>query len=90
MAGFAASGLFPFDPNRVLRNMRKLVADLVVATVDEITRQDLQMHPQKYAKAAQLSFAKGALQQNHIQLLLKINNEAKVRQSTKPLILGRA
>lgn len=33
---------------------------------------------------------KGALQQNHIQLLLKVNDEAKVRRSTKPLILGRA
>jgi hypothetical protein len=46
--------------------------------------------PQKFAKAAQLFFAKDALQQNHIQLLLKVNDEAKVRRSTKPLTLARA
>jgi hypothetical protein len=34
-----------------------------------------------------LSFTKGALQQNHIHLLLKINNEAKTRRSTKSDIL---
>jgi hypothetical protein len=33
--------------------------------------------------------AKGALQQNHIQFLLTINNEAKVRPSTQSLILGK-
>ncbi|KAF2621819.1 hypothetical protein BU25DRAFT_495530 [Macroventuria anomochaeta] len=38
---------------------------------------------------AQLSFAKGALQQNHIRLLLTINNEANVRRSTKSLVLGK-
>jgi REP element-mobilizing transposase RayT len=130
-AGFAASGLFPFDPDRVLRSMPKPLVDLNISkvdtvhvetcaenevpqtpvtpvsasglmslhnlimkqdarTLDKMRRQDLQRHLQKYAKAAQVSFAKGALQQNHIQLLLKVNNEAKVRQSTKPLILGRA
>lgn len=131
VAGFAASGLFPFDPDRVLRSMPKPVVDLnaprvdtvraetcvenevphtpvtpVSATglmslhnlimkqdacvLDETRRGDLQRHLQKYAKAAQVSFAKGALQQNHIRLLLKVNDEAKVRRSTKPLILGRA
>jgi hypothetical protein len=131
MAGFAASGLFPFDLDSVFRSMPKPVADLysvdsrnghvetcvenevpqtpvtpVSATglmslhnlimkqdarsLDEMRRQDVQRHLQKYAKAAQVSFAKGALQQNHIRLLLKINDEAKVRRSTKPLILRRA
>jgi hypothetical protein len=131
IAGFAASGLFPFDPDRVLRSMPKPVVNLSVprvdgvparmfsqnevpqtpvtpvsteglmslhnlimkhdaCTLDETRRRNLQRHLQKYAKAAQVSFAKGALQQNHIQLLLKVNDEAKVRRSTKPLILGRA
>lgn len=131
IAGFAASGLFPFNPDRVLRSMPKPVVDLSVPRVDKVTarmfsqnevpqtlvtpvsteglmslhnliikqdactldkirRQNLQRHLQKYAKAAQVSFAKGALQQNYIQLLLKINDEAKVRRSTKPPILGRA
>jgi hypothetical protein len=131
IAGFAASGLFPFNPDRVLRSMPKPVVDSNVPRInassvktcdgnevphtpvtpvsseglmslhnlimkqdaralDETRRGDLQRHLQKYAKAAQISFAKGALQQNHIQLLLKVNDEAKVRRSTKPLILGRA
>jgi REP element-mobilizing transposase RayT len=131
IAGFTASGLFPFNLDRVLRSMPKPAVDSNVLridalnvmicaeneipqtpatpvsaaglmslhnlimkqdahTLDETRRQDLQRHLQKYAKAAQVSFAKGALQQNHIQLLLKVNDEAKVRRSTKPLILGRA
>ncbi|PVH91800.1 hypothetical protein DM02DRAFT_663601 [Periconia macrospinosa] len=45
---------------------------------------------QKLVKAAQMSFAKGILQQHHIQFLMKINNEAKVRRSTRPVVLGTA
>jgi hypothetical protein len=129
--GFAASGLFPFDLDRVLRSIPEPVVNTSVPRVDEVParicsqnevpqtpvtpvsaeglmllhnlimkqdartldetrRQDLQRHLQKYAKAAQVSFAKGALQQNHIPFLLKMKDEAKVRRSTKPLILGRA
>lgn len=35
-----------------------------------------------------MSFAKGILQHNHIQFLMKINDEAKVRRSTKSVVLG--
>jgi hypothetical protein len=131
-AGFAASGLFPFNPDRVLNSMPKpaigpltaSTADKVIVgpssqeqtpqtpvtpvsaeglmslqnliieqdayALDEESKQSLQRHLLKFSKAAQLSFAKGALQQNHIQLLLKINDEAKVRRSTKSLVLGTA
>ncbi|KAF2685484.1 hypothetical protein K458DRAFT_387454 [Lentithecium fluviatile CBS 122367] len=58
--------------------------------VDETSRWRLQRLVQKLAKAAQMSFAKGVLQQNHIQFLMKINNEAKVRRSTRPVVLGTA
>jgi hypothetical protein len=34
--------------------------------------------------------AKGALQEDQIQILTTINNEAKVRRSTKSLVLGKA
>jgi hypothetical protein len=34
--------------------------------------------------------AKGALQEDQIQFLTTINNEAKVRRSTKSLVLGKA
>jgi hypothetical protein len=133
-AGFAASGLLPFNPDRVLNSMPKPVPNLTVPRIDEVNngplpqeevlqtpvtpatpvsaeglmslqnliiRQDahaleeaskrrLRRHLDKFAKAAHLSFAKGALQQHHIRLLLKINDEAKVRRSTKSLVLGKA
>ena len=130
-AGFAASGLLPFNPDRVLNSMPKPVPDLTVPRVDEanneplpqdevpqtpatpvsaeglvslqnliikqdahtleeISKRRLRRHLDKFAKAAHLSFAKGALQQHHIRLLLKINDEAKVRRSTKSLVLGKA
>jgi hypothetical protein len=127
IAGFAASGLFPFNPDRVLRSMPKPLANLTVpkadeayqpnevpltpvtpvsaeglvslrnmiieqdaSALDETNKRNLQKHLYKLAKAAQLSLAKGALQQNHIQFLLTVNNEAKVRRSTKSLVLGKA
>jgi hypothetical protein len=43
-----------------------------------------------FAKAAQSYFAKSALQQNHVRLLLKVNDKAKVRRSIKSLVLGTA
>jgi hypothetical protein len=131
-AGFAASGLFPFNPDRVLSSMPKpaigpftaSTADRVIVgpssqeqiprtpvtpvsaeglmslqnliieqdahALDRESKQSLQRQVLKFSKAAQLSFAKGALQQNHIQLLLKVNDEAKVRRSTKSLVLGTA
>ncbi|PVH92463.1 hypothetical protein DM02DRAFT_699807, partial [Periconia macrospinosa] len=122
-AGFAACGLYPFDPNRVLRtmtNLPELTTEVNEATVHQsmpsaqlegtelqspitpvsaegitslqtlITQQTTYNHSearksrveqlvQKLAKAAQVSIAKGILQQNHIRSLLAINNEAKVR-----------
>jgi hypothetical protein len=131
-AGFAASGLFPFNPDRILNSMPKpavgpftaSTADKVIVgpssqeqipqtpvtpvsaeglmslqnliiekdahALDEKSKQSLQRHLRKFSKATQLSFAKGALQQNHIRLLLKVNDEAKVRRSTKSLVLGTA
>jgi REP element-mobilizing transposase RayT len=131
-AGFAASGLFPFNPDRVLDSMpRPAIGHFTVSTADKVivetssqeqipptpvtpvsaeglmslqnliieqdahaldekSKQSLQRHLRKFSKAAQLSFAKGALQQNHIRLLLKVNDEAKVRRSTKLLVLGTA
>lgn len=45
---------------------------------------------QKFVKAVQKSTAKGILQEDQIQLLTTINNEAKARRSTKSLVLGKA
>jgi hypothetical protein len=126
-AGFAASGLFPFNPERVLRTVPKPPTELILAVsnnvpcqedeelqtpvtpvsaeglmslqnlilqkdayaLDERSKQSLERHLLKFAKAAQLSLTKGALQQNRIQLLLAVNNEAKPRRSTKANILEK-
>ena len=47
-------------------------------------------HLQICTKAFQKSSAKSILQEDRIQFLTTINNEAKVRRSTKSLVLGQA
>jgi hypothetical protein len=124
-AGWAATGLFPFDPKRVLRDIPKPLAELTVpdrpvefcpqdevlltpvtpvtpmtteglSSLHNLIKQDacaserLQRRVQKLASAAQISFAKQHLLQDHNRLLAKINNEAKVRRSTKSVVLGKA
>ena len=57
---------------------------------DEMSKQRLQRHIQKFANAAQICFAERALQREQIYFLRKVNNEGKVRRSTKALVLGKA
>jgi hypothetical protein len=57
---------------------------------DTCASERLQRCVQKLASAAQISFAKQHLLQDHNRLLAKINNEAKVRRSTKSVVLGKA
>jgi uncharacterized protein YfkK (UPF0435 family) len=133
LAGWAASGLFSLNPQRVLRNMPKpptelsnasadvaatsprnemsptpetpvtpvmvealtslhdlIKQDACAASSDEASRQHLQMRVQKLASAAKISFAKQGLLQEHNRLLYNINNEAKVRRSTRSLVIGKA
>ncbi|MCJ1284789.1 hypothetical protein MMC26_004125 [Xylographa opegraphella] len=59
-------------------------------TLDKIRKQRLQKHVQKLASAARVSFAECALLKNQNQFLVKINNEAKVRRSTRSVVLGKA
>ena len=130
-AGFAACGLVPFNPDRVLREVpeppaeptlpdvhevtvRPRLQDEIVQTpatpvsaealiklqnmiiqqdahaLDETSKQSLQRHLQKLINATQMSFAQDALQQDHIKFLTAINNEAKVRRSTRSTVLGKA
>ncbi|KAL2040388.1 hypothetical protein N7G274_006831 [Stereocaulon virgatum] len=49
-----------------------------------------QRHVQKLASAAQISFAKQTLFQDQNRILPKVNNEAKVRRSTRSVVLGKA
>jgi hypothetical protein len=130
-AGFAASGLFPFNPDRVLRSMPGPPAEPAIPRADEVevgscrqdvelqtpvtlvsaeafmslqnliiqrdahaldktSKQNLVRHLQICTKAFQKSSAKSILQEDRIQFLTTINNEAKVRRSTKSLVLGKA
>jgi len=131
-AGWAASGLFPFNPERVLRHTPKPPVELTVPKANEVVgscpqdevlqtpitpvtpvtiealtslhnlikqeacalneprKQRLQRHVQKLASAAQISFAKQTLLQDQNRFLSKINNEAKVRRSTRSVVLGKA
>jgi hypothetical protein len=58
--------------------------------LDETSKQNLARHMQKFVKALQKSDAKSILQEEQIQFLTTINNEAKVRWSTRPLVLAKA
>ncbi len=128
MAGWAATGLFPFNPERVLRHTPKPPMEFTVPNANEavscpqeqvlqtpitpvtpvtigaltslhnIIKQELnepskdriQRHIQKLASAAQISFAKQILFQDQNRFLSKINSEAKVRRSTRSVVLGKA
>jgi hypothetical protein len=58
--------------------------------LDEASQKRLQRHVQKLASAARVSFAECALLQDQNQSLIKINKEAKVRRSTRSVVLGKA
>jgi hypothetical protein len=55
-----------------------------------VSKQKLVRHLQKSTKAFQKSSILEKLQEDRIQYLTTINNEAKVRRSTKSLVLGKA
>jgi hypothetical protein len=59
-------------------------------TLNGTSIQRLERHVQKLANAAQISFAERALLHNQNQMLTRMNNEAKVRRSTRSVVLGKA
>ena len=59
-------------------------------TINETSISRLRRHVQKLANAAQTSLAQCALLDNGKQLLTRMDNEAKVRRSTKSVVLGKA
>jgi len=121
-AGWGRSGLYPLNPDRVLRDIRKPPAELTVPKVDveaSLCSQDealqtpvtidalnslralverdtnvldngSKLRLKKLLNAAQISFAERALLEDDNQLLVKQNNEAKRRRSTKSIVLGKA
>ena len=122
-AGWIKAGLFPFNPDRVLRDMQKPLAELTVPKADEmkvgscpqdeilqtpvtvealtslcsLIEQDAytfdetsKLRLQKFANAAQMSFAECALLEAENQLLFQQNDERKRRKSSKSTIVGKA
>lgn len=129
-AAWAACGLFPFNPERVLRVTPKppaqassLRADGTKAgschqeevpqtpvtpvsaggltSLHNLIKQDartlngtgiqrLERHVLKLADAIQISFAERALLRDQNQTLVRMNDEAKVRRSTRSVVLGKA
>jgi hypothetical protein len=133
-AGWSATGLFPFNPERVLRDVSKPPAevsnilnpgtetastdvlddvprtpttpvtpvttealtslhDLIIKdthVLEKTSKDRLQRRVQKLASAAKVSFAEQALLKDRNHFLLQINREAKTRQSTKSVVLGKA
>ncbi|KAK6591874.1 hypothetical protein H4I96_12151 [Botrytis cinerea] len=71
-------------------SLQNLIIQQDAYTLDETSKQDLARHLQKCTKAFQTSSARSILQENRIQFLTTINNEAKIRQSTRSLVLGKA
>jgi hypothetical protein len=59
-------------------------------TLNETSIQRLERHVQKLSHAAQISFAERALLHDQNQMLTRMNNEAKVRRSTRSVVLGKA
>ena len=129
IAAWAVCGLFPRNPDRVLRVTPKPPAQLTVPNADEIkvgscpqdevlqtpvtpvsaegftslynqikqdaltlnetSQQRLRRRVQKLANAGQGSFAEAALLRYQNQFLTRMNNEARVRRSTKSVVLGK-
>ena len=73
-----------------LMSLQSLIIERDAHALDETSKQNLARHLQKFVNASQKSFAKGILQDDRIQFLTTINDEAKVRRSTKSLVLGKA
>ena len=56
----------------------------------QASNQSFERLVQKLTKATQTFFTQCVLQRNQIQFLTKMNNESKVRRSTKSEVLGKA
>lgn len=132
LSGWAKSGLCPFNPLKVLRDIpennvgavagsnliprsetcgvQPVISPVTPVTpttaedltsiqgliqrdadaLDEVSRWRLRKHLKKLSKAAETSFAERGLQEEQIQFLHRVNDEAKVRRTTKSLVLGKA
>jgi hypothetical protein len=70
--------------------LRDAIINGDACALDVVNKQKLDGHIGKLAKAAQISYARTTIQEDRIRSLLKINDEAKPRRSTRPIILSTA
>ncbi|KAF2726478.1 hypothetical protein EJ04DRAFT_453278, partial [Polyplosphaeria fusca] len=73
-----------------LISLRTLIQRDANALPEESSKHHLQRHVQKLVNAAQVSFAKQVLLEDRNQFLSSLNKEAKVRRSTRSIVLGKA
>jgi hypothetical protein len=71
-------------------SLQNLIIQQDAHTLDETSKRNLVRHLRIGTKAFQKSSAMSVLQEDRIQFLTTINNEAKVRRSTRSLVLGKA
>ena len=71
-------------------SLRDLIVHQDAHSLDDVDQQRLRRHMQKFTKGAQTLIVGGTLQQDRIRSLLKANDEAKPRRSTKSIVLGKA
>ncbi|OCK74173.1 DDE-domain-containing protein [Lepidopterella palustris CBS 459.81] len=99
-SGWSKTGLYPFSPHRVLKDIQKPIAELRVpngtgATTDaEIDRDTPLLNApnrhrlRKLANAARKCFAERALLLDENRLLFEQNNESNCRKSVRPTEVG--
>ena len=74
---------------KTFMSLQNLIIQRNVHALDETSKQNLSRHLQKCIKAFQKFSAQNILQKNRIQFLITINNEIKIRRSTKSLMLRK-
>jgi tRNA/tmRNA/rRNA uracil-C5-methylase (TrmA/RlmC/RlmD family) len=70
-------------------SLRNIILECDAHAIDDVERQNLKRHLDKLTRTAQTSIAEGAFFQEDNRFVRKMNNEAKVRRSTKSLLLGK-
>jgi hypothetical protein len=70
-------------------SLQNLIVQQDTRALDKPSKQNLKRHLQKSVKAFQTSSAQAILKDDQIQFLTTINNEAKVRRSTRPWVLAK-
>jgi hypothetical protein len=90
--GISAAPVTPVTPvtAEAFLALHDFILERDAHALDDPGKQSFQRHLQKLTKAAQTSIVRGVLQQERIRSLLKTNDEAKVRRTTKSLVLRKA